>query len=49
MPVLGPDGQLLAVLDVDSDLPAAFTAADQRGLEQLCGWLGAREWRTGVR
>lgn len=42
VPVVGPSGRLLAVLDVDSDLPAAFNEIDRRGLEELCGWLGAR-------
>ncbi|GAB4813570.1 hypothetical protein N2152v2_000616 [Parachlorella kessleri] len=45
VPVVKPGGGLLAVLDIDSDHPAAFTAADQEGLERLCGWLGSREWR----
>ena len=42
VPVVGPSGRLLAVLDVDSDLPAAFTATDQAALEGLCDWLGRR-------
>ncbi len=42
VPVLRPDGSLLAVLDVDSDLPAAFDEEDQRQLEGLCAWLGER-------
>lgn len=42
VPVLVPDGRLLAVLDVDSDQPAAFDARDQRGLEAIAAWLGAR-------
>ncbi|MEQ1505821.1 MAG: GAF domain-containing protein [Myxococcota bacterium] len=40
VPVIGPAG-LLAVLDVDSDAPAAFTAVDQVALEGLCAALGA--------
>jgi GAF domain-containing protein len=40
VPVLAPDGELLAVLDVDSDDPAAFDEVDRRYLEQLCTWLG---------
>jgi putative methionine-R-sulfoxide reductase with GAF domain len=31
--------RLLAVLDVDSDHPAAFDAVDAKHLEQLCSWL----------
>ncbi len=42
VPVLAPDGRLLAVLDVDSDQPAAFDQVDQVGLERICGELGAR-------
>jgi GAF domain-containing protein len=42
VPVLTPGGQLLAVLDVDSNLPAAFRAIDQRELEALCRDLGRR-------
>jgi L-methionine (R)-S-oxide reductase len=42
VPVLAPDGRLLAVLDVDSDWPAAFDDVDQRALEAICRDLGAR-------
>lgn len=42
VPVLRPDGRVLAVLDVDSDDPAAFTTVDQAALEVLCAELGAR-------
>lgn len=42
VPVLTPDGQVLAVLDVDSDLPAAFDELDRSALEALCADLGAR-------
>ena len=42
VPVVTPDGQLLAVLDVDSDFPAAFDTADKEALEALCNFLGAR-------
>ncbi|BBM71511.1 hypothetical protein RmaAA338_03760 [Rhodothermus marinus] len=42
VPVLTPEGRLLAVLDIDSDIPAAFTEVDQRYLEQLCAELGRR-------
>ncbi len=47
VPVHTPGGELLAVLDVDSDAPAAFTMADQRALEELAAWLGARDWGGG--
>jgi len=42
VPILGPTGRLLAVLDVDSDAPAVFTTVDQVALERLCADLGAR-------
>ncbi|MEM1127272.1 MAG: GAF domain-containing protein [Bacteroidota bacterium] len=42
VPVLTPSGRLLAVLDVDSDDPDAFTADDQEALEALCAQLGAQ-------
>lgn len=41
VPVLTPDGRLLAVLDVDSDHPAAFDAIDQENLESIAAKLGA--------
>ena len=39
IPVLSPSGELLAVLDVDSDDPAAFTREDADGLERICRTL----------
>jgi L-methionine (R)-S-oxide reductase len=42
VPVLSPGGRVIAVLDVDSNAPAAFDAVDQEALESLCTWLGAR-------
>lgn len=39
VPVLDATGDVLAVLDVDSDAPAAFREVDQRHLEHLCEWL----------
>jgi GAF domain-containing protein len=35
VPVFAPDGQLIAVLDVDSDRLDAFDEEDQRGLEKI--------------
>jgi L-methionine (R)-S-oxide reductase len=35
VPVHGPDGALIGVLDVDSDAPAAFDEGDAAALEQL--------------
>lgn len=42
VPVLAPDGEVLAVLDIDSSAPAAFDAIDQEALESLCAELGRR-------
>lgn len=42
VPLVTPTGRLLAVLDVDSDTPAAFTLADQAGLEAIAADLAAR-------
>ncbi|HEY5020936.1 MAG TPA: hypothetical protein VII30_00480, partial [Gemmatimonadaceae bacterium] len=39
VPVLGPRGDLLAILDVDSKQLDAFNEEDQRGLEQLVSWF----------
>jgi L-methionine (R)-S-oxide reductase len=39
VPVLGPRGQLLAVLDIDSAQPAAFDEVDRVALEELLGWF----------
>jgi len=35
LPVLGPDGALIGVLDIDSNQPAVFTKADARALEAM--------------
>lgn len=42
VPVVNPAGQTLAVLDLDSETPAAFTAADAAGLEAICAWVVER-------
>jgi GAF domain-containing protein len=42
VPVIRPDGSLLAVLDIDSDQPAAFDQIDQKALEALCRTLGVQ-------
>ncbi len=49
VPVLTPSAQVLAVLDVDSDLPDAFSEVDQRALESLCAMLGARFAHEAIR
>lgn len=40
VPITDPEATLVAVLDVDSDRPAAFDERDQHHLESLCRWLG---------
>jgi len=42
VPVLTPEGRVLAVLDVDSNELAAFDALDREQLESLCAMLGER-------
>ncbi len=42
VPVLDPAGEVVAVLDVDSNGPAAFDDDDQEALEALCADLGRR-------
>jgi GAF domain-containing protein len=40
VPVFGPEQELIAVLDVDSDRLDAFDDEDQRGLEQIVALFG---------
>ena len=40
VPVFGKDGNLIAVLDIDSDQPSAFTDEDREGLERVVAWFG---------
>ena len=42
VPVIAPSGQVIAVLDVDSDDPAAFNGDDVALLESICENLGQR-------
>lgn len=39
VPVFDAQRTLLAVLDIDSAVPAAFDAEDQQGLEQMMHWF----------
>ncbi len=39
VPVFGPREELIAVLDVDSELPNAFDDEDRRGLERIVRWF----------
>ncbi len=43
VPIMNPHGQLIAVLDIDSDRLAAFDAIDQRYLEELCSRIGSKK------
>jgi GAF domain-containing protein len=42
VPVLDATGALIAVLDVDAEVPNAFDADDQRGLERIVTWFADR-------
>ena len=42
VPVLDQRGDLMAVLDVDSDQLGAFNSEDQQGLEGLVSWFAAK-------
>ena len=42
VPVITPEGRLLAVLDIDSDFLNVFDETDRKNLERLCRWLGER-------
>lgn len=48
VPVFDARGELLAVLDVDSTIPAAFDEVDQRWLEEMVTLLSDREPRPLV-
>jgi GAF domain-containing protein len=39
VPVFGRNGDLIAVLDIDSDQPSTFTDEDREGLEKVVGWF----------
>src|SRR6218665_265579 len=43
VPVFGPQRELIAVLDIDSELKATFDDVDRRALEKLMGWFSRRE------
>ena len=48
VPVFGAAGELLAVLDIDSDRANTFDAEDQAGLERLVSWFAGAQRRTGA-
>ena len=39
VPVFGPDDELIAVLDIDSDRVGTFSSEDRVGLEKLVEWF----------
>jgi GAF domain-containing protein len=41
VPVFGPSGELMAVLDIDSDETGAFSEEDREGLEEIVQWFRA--------
>jgi L-methionine (R)-S-oxide reductase len=41
VPVIAPNGALIAVLDIDSDLLDAFDELDKENLEKVCALVGA--------
>jgi L-methionine (R)-S-oxide reductase len=43
VPVLGAAGEVIAVLDVDSTIPAAFDEVDRRHLEEIVSWLAEKD------
>jgi len=48
VPVFGTAGEVLAVLDIDSEQVNTFDTEDQAGLEQLVGWFaGGRRQERG--
>lgn len=43
VPVFGPDDELIAVLDIDSDRVGTFSAEDRVGLEKLVEWFRRKD------
>jgi GAF domain-containing protein len=48
VPVFGPEGELLAVLDIDSERANTFDADDEAGLERLVSWFAGARQREGA-
>jgi GAF domain-containing protein len=42
VPVFGPRGDLIAVLDIDSDKRGTFDDADAQGLGRIVGWFAGQ-------
>lgn len=49
VPVIAPSGLVIAVLDVDSDIPSSFSKEDIALLERVCQGLGERYGDTTAR
>lgn len=47
VPVFAPDGELVAVFDVDSDRVGAFDEEDRAGLERIMGLFGTPPTHSG--
>ena len=45
VPIKSSNGEVVAVLDLDSDLPAAFTPEDISFAEHLCQYLGTKYFK----
>ena len=45
VPVFGAHGELIAVFDLDADVPNAFSEVDARLVERLLGWFAERPGR----
>jgi GAF domain-containing protein len=48
VPVFGAAGELIAVLDIDSERANTFDADDQAGLERLVSWFASPQRRMGA-
>ena len=48
VPVFDASGSLVAVLDIDSDRPAAFDDEDRRALERMMEWFARAPLATGA-
>jgi L-methionine (R)-S-oxide reductase len=42
VPVIGPNQEMIAVLDIDSDRKATFDEVDRKALEELMGWFSRK-------
>ena len=47
VPVFDPEGELIAVFDVDSDLPGNFSEVDKVGLERIVAWFARADALSG--